>query len=564
MKLLVLTFVLLSFCPVGGQERYAVIIQEIMADPSPAVGLPSSEWIEIRNRSKETVNLQGWRIADRSSQSGPLPTYHLQPDSILVVCASGSLNSLLPFGPTIAVTSFPSLDNDGDLLSLFTASGSTMHAVDYDLTWYANDLKKEGGWSLELIDQDNPCTGKNNWMASRFAAGGTPGDVNSVNGTMPDDEPPVLLRAYTINDRAVRLVFDETVDSLKASLVTSYNNSDVRPGEAFPIAPMFNEVELRLPAAMQAGLTYTVAMDAPCDCAGNAAAESRVMVGVPALLTKGTLVINEILFNPVPSGYDYVELINAGDSVVDLARGFLASRNSTGSVAGHVALSATPRLLFPGEFFVLTDDPNRLQLHFFSPARGQIETVASMPSFPDDKGVVLVTGMQGDILDEVPYSDKWHFPLMRQTEGVSLERIDPLNTSGDKLNWHSASSTSGYGTPGYRNSQSVPESSAGGLMAVDPPVFSPDNNGIDDQCFIRFSLPQAGMVARVDIFNVHGLLVKRLVQGGLLGSAGYWTWDGLNDKGQAIAPGPYIILVSLFDLGGHSRKYKMVVILASG
>ena len=70
------------------------------------------------------------------------------------------------FGTTISVTSFPSLDNDGDQLFLKAANGTTIHAVGYTSGWYQNELKKEGGWTLEMIDTKSPCTGISNWLAT--------------------------------------------------------------------------------------------------------------------------------------------------------------------------------------------------------------------------------------------------------------------------------------------------------------------------------------------------------------------------------------------------------------
>ena len=51
------------------QNRYDVVIDEIMADPSPQVGLPANEWIELRNISSLPVNLQGWVMPQ--ARAGP-------------------------------------------------------------------------------------------------------------------------------------------------------------------------------------------------------------------------------------------------------------------------------------------------------------------------------------------------------------------------------------------------------------------------------------------------------------------------------------------------------------
>ncbi len=148
------------------QNRYDVVIDEIMIDPSPQVRLPGNEWIELKNTTSSPINLQGWRIADAGGQSGPIPDFVLQPDSFVILCTGNAVASLSAFGTTIPVTSFPSLDNDGEILFLKTPNGLVIHALSYSTDWYANELKKEGGWSLEMIDTQNPCSGKSNWKAS--------------------------------------------------------------------------------------------------------------------------------------------------------------------------------------------------------------------------------------------------------------------------------------------------------------------------------------------------------------------------------------------------------------
>ena len=119
-------------------NRYDIVIDELMADPSPQVGLPNNEWIELKNTSTNPFNMQGWRIVDLSGQSGPMPNFILMPDSFLIVCTGSAVQAMSAFGTTISVTSFPSLNNTGDLVSLRNAQGKLIHSVSYTDKWYQN------------------------------------------------------------------------------------------------------------------------------------------------------------------------------------------------------------------------------------------------------------------------------------------------------------------------------------------------------------------------------------------------------------------------------------------
>ena len=139
---LLLTNVLLA------QKRYDIVIDEIMVDPSPQVGLPANEWIELNNISSAPINLQGWRLADGGGQSGAMPGFTLEPGSFVIICTGSAVTAMSAFGTVIPVTSFPSLDNDGELLFLKSPDGTIIHALNYSSSWYQNELKKEGGWTL--------------------------------------------------------------------------------------------------------------------------------------------------------------------------------------------------------------------------------------------------------------------------------------------------------------------------------------------------------------------------------------------------------------------------------
>ncbi|MGZ3853188.1 MAG: lamin tail domain-containing protein, partial [Flavisolibacter sp.] len=203
-------------------NRFDVVITEIMADPTPPVNLPNAEYIEIKNMSSTAYNLNGWKLADSSSAGTINTSFILQPDSIAILCSTGNVATFSTYGRAIGVTSFPSLDNDGDLLSLRSSQGKTIHAVSYSLDWYGNEIKKDGGWSLEMIDPKDPCGGKDNWRASTDANGGTPGKKNSVDGVNNDTDAPQLTRSYSMDNTSIVLLFDEPLDSLTATIATNY------------------------------------------------------------------------------------------------------------------------------------------------------------------------------------------------------------------------------------------------------------------------------------------------------------------------------------------------------
>ena len=59
-----------------------------MADPSPVVGLPAREYIELHNRSGDPVNLKNWSLSDGNSNS-VFPERIIAPGSFMILCQLG-------------------------------------------------------------------------------------------------------------------------------------------------------------------------------------------------------------------------------------------------------------------------------------------------------------------------------------------------------------------------------------------------------------------------------------------------------------------------------------------
>jgi len=557
-------FILLTPVCLLAQNRYDIVIDEIMADPSPQIGLPNNEWIELKNTSTIPFNLQNWRIGDAGSQSGPMPNFILQPDSMVIVCTGSAVGTLSIFGTTISVTSFPSLDNDGDQLFLKAANGMIIHAVGYNSSWYQNEVKKEGGWTLEMIDTKNPCAGSSNWKASINTSGGTPGKKNSVDALNTDNTAPQLQRAYTTDNTTIILVFDEPVDSLAGATLTSYSiDGGLSLISTVALAPLFTQVQLKTNTALTANTIYTITANNITDCKGNRiGSANKAKVGLPTDPVAGDWIINEILFNPRPNGFDYIELYNNSNKILDAAKLYIANRSSAGTVSSIKVLSTIPHYIFPGDHMVITEDADNLALNYLVQNPGNVLVISSAPSFPDDEGIVIALNFQGEVVDEVKYKDDWHFKLIDNAEAVALERIDPAAPSQEAANWHSAASTAGYGTPTYKNSQYRRTEPINAVIDILPKVFSPDNDGRDDIAVIQYQITEPGYVANITIFDAAGRPIRNLVRNGTMGLSGYWNWDGLDDKGLKLPVGAYVVLAELFNLQGKKYLHKKTIVLA--
>lgn len=546
-------------------QQYDIVIDEIMADPTPQVGLPNSEWIELRNASAFPINLQGWKIGDAGGVSGGLPNYMLQPDSFVIVCTGSAAADLSAFGTTLSVTSFPSLDNTGEVLYIANAAGNIIHSVHYNVSWYQNELKQDGGWTLEMIDTRNPCSGASNWKASTDLSGGTPGRKNAVDAVNADGTAPKLLRAYATDNTNIVLVFDEPLNSVAAAITAHYSISDGigTPANAVAISPSFDKVTLQLSTPLTPNKVYTVTASNITDCLGNAISNNKTArVGLSEVADSLDIVINEILFNPPSNGFDYVEMYNRSNKIINLQQTYIANRNTTGVISSITPLSTEPYLLFPQDFMVVTENTDWVKNTFITKNPGSFVTVGSLPSYSDDEGNVIVLNAQGKITDQLNYKDDWHFKLLDNKEGVALERIDYNAPTQQENNWHSAATSVNYGTPTYQNSQYRINDGVQGEVKLSPEIVSPDNDGQDDFASIDYNFPEAGYVASITIFDASGRPVRYLQRNALCGTSGSFRWDGLGERNQQLATGIYVVFTEVFNLSGKKKQFKKTIVVA--
>ncbi|MCH8903406.1 MAG: lamin tail domain-containing protein, partial [Bacteroidetes bacterium] len=130
-----------------------IIISELLADPEPVVGLPSHEFIEIYNRTSYNIDLLDWSFGDKSKVC-VFNDVQISSGEYLIICDHDDALSFAQFGSVMGVNGFPSLNNDGDELTIKDQHGILVFNIGYDKDWILESVRKEGGRSLEIIDTD--------------------------------------------------------------------------------------------------------------------------------------------------------------------------------------------------------------------------------------------------------------------------------------------------------------------------------------------------------------------------------------------------------------------------
>jgi hypothetical protein len=226
-------------------------------------------------------------------------------------------------------------------------------------------------------------------------------------------------------------------------------------------------------------------------------------------------------------------------------------------------LISTGRILLPKSYCLVSTDSEIVKYQYDSNSDEFLD-IESLPSLPNEEGHIIICSKSRNIIDETFYSEKMHYDLLVETQGVSLERISSENPSTDKNNWHSASFDVNYGTPGYKNSMTtdVIEINDNNEINIVPEIFSPDNDGFDDICNIYYDLNENGYTINIKIFNSKGRLVNNLLNNSLTNKEGFVSWNGCDEDNHLLDPGIYIIQAEIFDMKGFVKRIRKAAVLA--
>ncbi len=277
------------------------------------------------------------------------------------------------------------------------------------------------------------------------------------------------------------------------------------------------------------------------------------VASTPRIPQKGELLINEVLFNPVGDGVDFIEIYNASDTIFDLSLCLLGNKKQTYSIPYFI--------LHPDSCVAITRDSLVLCGQFECVSPINILQVDKMLPLPNDSGYVRLM-VDTMLIDSLPYHVNMHHAMLDNVEGISLER------SNDGT-WHSAS-TIVRATPGYKNSRFIDDEN--NESTSDNNTQETDSNFIKLQSstvhIYDLEMPEkVELLYRlyndyrlsVKVYTLAGYPVYTILESELISGEGKLYWDGRRDDSGVLPVGFYVIVAEFYSSEGEYRMEKMPV-----
>lgn len=546
--------------------RNSVVINEIMYAPQS----PEPEWIELQCRGDDTVDCSLWGISTGSGAAPVSDAPLLVPGDYVVITRDTESMALLhpDIASHILYAPLPTLVNTGGKVILRDDAGETIDSVPYRSTWGGAN-----GMSLERIDSAGLADDSTNWRSSADT-GGTCGRRNSrarrdmdagiAQATLSADSSDVEITVKNYGLHTAENIFvTAQIDSVAgdAGDLGAWVTTLIPGNTGTMHVPIHG-----LPAG-----DNIISIAARVD--GDEQAENdRVSIHLRGSIPARSLIINELMFAPRTGGSEYVELVNAGPSPVNLLGCRLSGSVSPSThKADTLVIATVPMVIASGEYALIAADTMIFAgFPLVSSAGHLLLQHKSSLGLGNDSDIVVIADARGSMVDSVRYTSAWHSPNVHSGTGIALEKINPRLTSTERLSWASSVAGAG-GTPDATNSVFTllniftgrPVEPSEASLEAAPNPFSPDGDGFEDFTMLHYTLPFEASTYALRMFSITGRMVRALVNTGRASHEGTIAWDGRDEEGVPLPLGAYIALLDAVDaVTGQVVRVKASVIVA--
>ncbi len=381
-----------------------------------------------------------------------------------------------------------------------------------------------------------------------------------VEDLTADETAPQITDVDIIAEDQIRITFDEAVDNVSASMLSNYDiDPTLRINSVSIDANTPYIIDLILDDPLPSGAVTVLTVMGISDDVGNVMSSTSFDLRLTETAELGDLLINEILFDPFPDGEDFVEVINISDKFINLKG--LIIENNTNQQSQDIEEDI---ILLPTEMIAFSENIDFL-IDTYEPISEALLYQQDLPAFNNSDGNVTIKindGTQDIIIDTYDFDEDHHLTLISDTEGISLERISTTAESNNPSNWTSSSEANRYATPGYTNSALVETTaSSDDVISLAYKVFSPNADSYRDNLIINYNLDKAGYIANITVHDDKGRQEIPIAENALIGTQGFYRWDGTNEDGILSPLGMYIINIELYHSDGDIIKEKKVCVL---
>jgi len=374
-----------------------------------------------------------------------------------------------------------------------------------------------------------------------------------VNKFLPDRVPPQILNTKVINNQEIVVTFNEPL----SPIIPAKENFSITPGNIHPEEILLegNVLNLYFNNLPDEEL-FTLLIDQASDLSGNIGNSYQIQnLMVLTAPSKGSLFLSEILFNPKGEGSDYLEIFNGSKKFIELKGLEIYNQKNNQS-----EIFKDSFVLYPSEHLAISENALETELSF-SPPDTALIWENSLPSFNNESGNVSIL-WNNEIIESFDYSENLHSPIISNTDGVSLERIQFSSSSQSASNWTSSAATVNYGTPGYKNTASIESIKDDFGISLRFQNFSPNNDGFRDRLIIDYRFEKSNYILNAKVYTENGKVVSEIANNETLSTEGVILWDGTNQKSESTTVGIYIIYIEVFHTDGETYQYKFACTLS--
>lgn len=546
------------FDPTAISEK-SLVINEIMPAPRADQDLPNVEYIEIFHAGEKEFRLEGLKLANSRTETS-LGEYWISPGEFLILAPENQAFQFSSFGSVLPVKNWPTLLNSGDQISIKSTNGGMIDQIFYATSSWGGSDFATGGYSLEVPNPFFLCD--NSFLLRRSVndSRGTPGAHNSIFDPSTEMPSPRIEAAFFRDSLTISVKFSSLILP-----ILNMGNLEISPfldidSMSYPLA---TDLLIYLKSPAEKNLIYKLTLMGLRDCFGQDLEEESKEIVFPISPKPGDLIINEVLADPRTGDPKFLELKNTSQSFLNLEGWALANLNSTGNPDQIRIFGIQGQILAPESHLAITTNVNALKFTYPKSSEGNFQQISTLPSYPISGGNVVLLFPNGEIAEIFKYNSDLHHPLLRDSKGVSLERISSNTPASVASNWQSASGNEDYATPGRKNSQSLENEFESNMIQIDPDIFEPEGSSGSAFTSIRYQLNGTGWIGTFKIYSSAGQLIQTLTQNQILGTEGLFTWTGTDTTGKLVRAGYYVLVAELYEPTGGVKVIRKTIVVAT-